>query len=183
MIRHLSPTIKLLALPALGALLTGLLFGFLSYSIMRERGTVASLETKLASEKTKELSLKAARLLLADMGDGAPGLGSYYLGAEGVAPFIEEIEGIGRKAGIETLLIHSVTLQPLAAGSIASMEELRLAVQAEGDWGEAVRFLSMLESLPLPVSFSSVTLEKRQGESGMPAWGIATTIEVAKFKP
>ena len=88
MIRHLSPTIKLLALPALGALLTGLLFGFLSYSIMRERGTVASLETKLASEKTKELSLKAARLLLADMGDGAPGLGSYYLGAEGVAPFL-----------------------------------------------------------------------------------------------
>ncbi len=96
--------------------------------------------------------------------------------------FIEQVEALARRAGVSPLKINSVMTQPLPSAAAGDVEEIKLDAQTEGDWGKIVKLLSMLESIPFPISFQNLSLGKAREEGGVPVWSLSFIMTVAKLK-
>ncbi len=179
---QLRATTRLFVLPALAALGMVSVFGFMTYTIGEKKARISSLEASIAESRAREASFKATRALLESIGETPPGIDGYFLQDSNAVQFIEQVEALARRAGVSPLKINSVMTQPLPSAGAGDVEEIKLDAQTEGDWGEITRLLSMLESVPLPVSFQNLSLGRAREEGGIPIWSLSFIMTVAKLK-
>lgn len=102
---------------------------------------------------------------------------SYFVEAEGVVDFIEEVEQLGRTSGL-SIKVESVNTAPMPSNE--KMENLRLVVSSDGGWRESLVFLAMLENLPYKSEIGRALVEKAGGEKG--EWHGDYMITVVKMK-
>lgn len=174
-------TLKYAILSVLLALFSVGIFWYVTHRIGNLKESSALLGSGIAQERVQEESLKKTKALLSDVEGG--GLETYVLGGDKAASFIGDIEDFARVTKFSTFEVGSVSVnQPPTTPLPSTMEELRLSGEGSGTWSSVMRFLALLESLPLPVSFSQVSLERTNADKGASLWNVAFVINVVKFK-
>ncbi|MEO8638146.1 MAG: hypothetical protein ABI430_04580 [Candidatus Taylorbacteria bacterium] len=106
-------------------------------------------------------------------------LDSFFVGGDGVVPFIELVEGQGRLSGATTSITSVGTVKSASASS--SIEVLNLQVEAAAGWKSLYHFLSLLENLPYRIALANVAMKTDQGgKKGY--WEASFVLKVLKLK-
>ncbi len=83
--------------------------------------------------------------------------------ADGVVSFIEEVERLGTVAGVD---ISVDTIEVAQADNADGVfEPLLVRFRTTGTWQQVFHVLTLVESLPLPISYSNIRLESSGGGS------------------
>ncbi len=85
-----------------------------------------------------------------------------FISAKGAADFIEKLEATGREIGV-TVSIDSVEPRTL---TLPQVGEIRIALQGAGRWEEVVRYLALMEELPVESRVISAAFSRAEKEKG-----------------
>ncbi|MCI0532813.1 hypothetical protein L0Y49_01180 [bacterium] len=97
-------------------------------------------------------------------------LETFFINRESVLDFIEEIESLGRHAGV-TLTIESVGKRD---------DTLEIAVFGEGSFENVLYFSALMEHTPYRIVFPSISFERKK-ETGNDLWDVRGTIRLISF--
>lgn len=172
-------TKSILTVSFLAALLSLAAFGFLMQRIVSVNQATAQLAENIAVEEKRDQQLRALQDLLEELGSEEVALNERFLGPEGLVPFIELIELVGKEAGVVVEVV-SVGIQP-DAEKVASHEWLKIALRTEGSWAKVFHFVMMLESIPYAIKFDQVGLSLREDDKAA-FWEATFIIRAAKLK-
>lgn len=168
---------------ALVSLLVGLVslvaLGFLFERILRVNTAVAGLRQSIKEEGRRDIQLRAQQSLLKELSSDESALDSRFLDENGVVPFIELLEAIGKDAGV-TIEIDSVGIEPDST-SVQSHEWLRVALKAEGSWAKLFHFIVLLETIPQALRLDQVSLSEF-AEEELALWQGTFIFRAAKRK-
>lgn len=149
-----------ITLAALAALIAFAAVSFVYTSIKRTDAFVAGTEETIRSKIERENVLRGLTRLAEETEASREELLTHVVSVENPASFIEEVERLGRQAGV-SIEIGSVDIEDSAANSLNSVS---LSVRAEGSWDRVVRFVRATEILPYGVSVSDLSLDGLERE-------------------
>jgi len=105
----------------------------------------------------------------------------YVLNSERVVGFIEEMENLGRQAGVEEST-KAVSATAYAGVDADKWEALSIAVSTTGSWADTYQFLSLLEHMPYRLEIQRATMGLDEDEKGRAVWKGDFTFSVLKMK-
>jgi len=173
-------TKSILTISLVAALCSLSVFGFLAYRIVGINKATAELSENMAKEEKRNQQLRTLQDLLEELGAEEAALDGRFLSSEGLVPFIELVEDVGRDAGV-TVEVVSVGIQPESEAG-ASHEWLKVALKAEGSWAEVFHFVRMLETMPYAIKLDQAGISREQTEKGPASWQGAIVLRAAKLK-
>ncbi len=177
--QRIPPIIIGLAVSGALALLGWGAYAFALSYIRAEGVKLAALEGELAHAAQKEGVLKSVKTIVADTAPDRATLEGYFVGKEGIVPFLELVEEAGRRAGVKTE-VTSVSLDR-STDRDASFENLRVSVKGDGGFGDVFALLVMLEELPFGVRVQNVSITERTDPNAA-GWRVVLTFIVPKLK-
>ncbi len=137
-------------------------------------------EVAIVSESAQLLSAQNAytqtiRKIVRDTSSERDKINSYFVTDEGLVSFLENIEGLGTRAGV-SLEVQSVSVGD-SIDKDGLVSQLRLSLESEGTIKEIYYILSLLEAYPKALSVRRVQMNQR---SDTLAWVGTFDIEVIK---
>jgi Tfp pilus assembly protein PilO len=132
-------------------------YGFLFWRIKVKNENVISLVSGAETDLKKEEFLRVAKFSLEENKENVAMLDTYFVDRGGAPNFIEQVEDLGRDAGV-FLTIGLVDVEADSANKNDYKELLKLRVEASGKWQNVLTFLSMIENLPYKVSLDQFSL-------------------------
>ena len=144
------------------ALATGL---YLKVLASTERS--AALFSEIAKGERRIRSGVALQALARDTVPLQSALETRLIHQGGAADFIEKLEATGRNIGI---LVVTDSVEPHAL-SLPQMEEIRVALHGTGAWEKVVRYLALIEELPVESRVLSAVLS-RTGKGVEELWRV-----------
>ncbi len=143
--------------------LLGANFGLFWMTKQKVNDTSAAL---LELKKTSDLETKARALgdLVKQTASERQALDAYFVQKENSVKFIEQIEGLGKQAGL-SLTVASVTVAN-------NGKELRMNLGSNGSFDDTFYFVTLLETMPYKTRLEQVHLQKKDDVS-IP--GVVTT--------
>lgn len=163
---------------AAGALIA---YAFLWFLFVGEQGRVAVLAGKLTDAEQARVGDASLKTLLSETAPKRARADALFVGKDGVAAFLKELEQVGVSAGVKTTVVKVAKKEgeeENAKHANAGIETLTVAVEAEGSFAGAHRFLALIERVPRPISLSRVSFSR--SEKG--AWNGVFEFEVLKIK-
>ena len=121
-------------------------------------------EAAIISESAQLLSAQNAytqtiRKIVRDTSDEREKINSYFVTDEGLVSFLEDIEGLGTRAGV------NLEVQSVSVGNTIDKDglvsPLRLSLESEGTITEIYYILSLLEAYPKALSVRRVQIYQR----------------------
>lgn len=150
---------------------------FLFREIKAKNEHISGLVNQIEAEANKENMQNSMKTLIVETAPLREKLDGYVIGQESAVSFLELLERIGSDVGA-AVDIESVGEDELQQGEF---ESLRLMLKVNGEWSEVVRFLGLLELLPVEGKVKQVTVSRSDGENEEP-WQGALTFIVLKAK-
>jgi hypothetical protein len=136
-----------------------------AFSMLRAASSRAGdLSLALSREAYEGDRLRTTKNALSQSEAERNALTNLLIGSDGVVSFIERIEALGVAAGLD-VTVEEIALEPLPA---STLQNLTLRFDASGSWQQISHLLALVESLPVPLHFSSVRIETGGGEA--PIW-------------
>jgi len=133
------------------------LYSVLFYVIAMKTKDVSSLIQELESEVVKEQEFLIIKKILAATVEDREKLDAYFVRADSAVDLIERIESLGVHTGVV------VSFESLAVkGDVQNLLDLNFTT--EGDFDDTLYFFSLLESLPLALSFEKVFISKNESK-------------------
>ena len=177
-----------LALAALNLAAYGACF-YLFVEIKNIDKVVSDRFIQIESEVKRNESVRSVKNLMNDTKKEREQITQLFIQPNGTVDFIETVESLGRMAGVK-LEIESVGVESLKNKTASSTELFRISLKIEGSWGNAMRLLSLLETMPYKISFDGINLEKisrglsSDGGKGQEAsyWNGVFSFNVLKIK-
>lgn len=145
---------------------------FVYVSIKRTDAFVVATEETIRSRIERENVLRGLARLADETASPRGELLTRVVSADDVASFIEEVERLGRQAGV-SVEIGSVDIADSATAD--SLQVMSLSARAEGSWDRAVRFVRAIETLPFGVSITDLSLDGLEAEG---TWTASVSLEV-----
>lgn len=157
-----SKSKKYLFTAALFALAAAVLYSFLFLQIKQKNRHISALLHTIEQSATEEQRLVSLKMLVSETVSMREKLGSYRVAKDDAVAFISELEALGREIGLAVTTI-SVEVSP-REGAHDGSENLRLVLRFEGGWGDVVRYLGLLELLPVEGSIEQALLTRKSTE-------------------
>ena len=161
------------------AILATILYAILFYNIKSKAERVGEILNAIEAEVKKNQEFEAIGGVLKETKTLRTRINEYFIFSDGVVGAIERIEGLGERAGV-ALLIDSANIEG------DTNQVLKLQFRAGGSFESLFYLLSLLNSLPLQLSFERVSIDKKEGDgagdSVLPgAWVGAFTLSIESF--
>jgi len=173
-------------------------YGFVFWRIYTDGLTTSDLLNQASLDFEKDEALRNAKIALAENRDSISKIDSYFIAGDGVAPFIGNIEALGKQYGVG-VSIGSVAVESDPKMKNDFKETLHLKVETTGSWSNIVRFLSAVENLPYHVvldqvvfgltdaadklSFGGVSaVDSKRVRTSSEKWKVSLDISLLKFK-
>lgn len=150
--------IQLLFVLVVGNLVVLGALAWVMVGIVSSQKDVEAIERELSVELATHRSFESMKKVLVETTRDRERLESYFIGPDDIAPILETIEGYGRQAGVV------VGFDDVRVQEVGFDEVLQLTIAAEGRFSDLFYFYSILEVLPLKVSFDRVFMEKDMRE-------------------
>jgi len=175
-------TTRATSLLALALLVTSLGVGawiVIQVRVVAQNANIAMAYEQLSLDERRDEQLRGVRALLRDTEAEQQEIDSYFVGADGIVQFLEELESLTRSTHAE-LEITSVDVK-VEEESTSALEELSIILSVAGSWREVTTYLARLEALPYPITVSSVQFTQTviQGANG---WTIRVSFITPKLK-
>lgn len=154
------------------------LYVFALFDIQERNQRVHGYENDIRVKEGERERLDAMTNLAEQIGKDRELVEGYSLPSEGVAGLLETVEGLSvmTKSKVE---IVSVAVRARPSDVKGEFEEVNLAVTLEGDFQHVYHGLSLLETLPYPVSMNQVRLEARK-DGKKTTWTGSAMVSVLK---
>ncbi len=165
--RELLVIVVLLNVAALGC------YGVLFAQVKAKNENTSALLNKIDTETAEANLLASTKTLVADTAALREQFRNFSVSQEGVVPFIELLESVGRTVGV-SVAIKSVDTAALPGST--TMEMLRVQVTGKGPWSGIVRFFGLLEFLPFEVTLEQAVVSNSEGVT----WRLDATLTVLK---
>lgn len=178
--RDINTAFPIVALAALAVLDIALsvVLGSTIISANARHDEAVSMEGERLAEARNEASLRAMERSLGDTIEERADVHAYFIGPEGVADYLQDIEDLGRHAGAE-VEFSSVTPRP-----VGDEEVLHLSFTASGEFNEVFYMLMMLTSLPGTLVFERVFIEKTPDDisaADEAAWKMTCAVNLVSY--
>ncbi|MBI4120900.1 MAG: hypothetical protein HY457_01435 [Parcubacteria group bacterium] len=128
-------------------------YGATLFNIVDKSAETATLLEELGGEAEKEQAYRATRHALAETKAIRDGLQERFVVESGVAPFLQEIEALARRAGT-TLTFEHVTIER----SGGATPFLQMQFKVYGEFGSMYYFLALIETFPYNISLEQFVL-------------------------
>ncbi|HEY4486403.1 MAG TPA: hypothetical protein VJB70_01550 [Candidatus Paceibacterota bacterium] len=143
-------------------------------------GRIAAVATELERNAVREKEFGELRDLVGKSGEKIEALDSYFVTSSEIVGLIQTIETFAGETDI-ALSFAAVSEKKDDTGAYLEMQ-----FQTGGDFSDTMRFLMLLENLPLKLSFEKAFVENKEGDNGrrveLPgAWGGTFSIIVQSF--
>ncbi|MFC1802020.1 hypothetical protein ACFLY7_01085 [Patescibacteria group bacterium] len=152
---------------------------------------IASILGKMRTQNEKDVELKIIDRNLRETKVDRARINKYFIsedGQEGVVGFIEDIEGLSESIGL-SIDVNSLVLREKEGIQISkkriqksSLDILRLNFSISGSWNKVVKFLGMLELVPVKINLSKAYFEKSTREDEVEIWNGRFEIDVLKLR-
>ncbi len=130
---------------------------FLIFRINAQTAGVGFVVSEAQKDLAKDADLRAIKKSLEENDEKMRTLDSFFVPSDGVVDFIETLESIGERSGVE-LAIGTLSTEVNTKNPNDFKELLRLRLEATGSWGEVYGFLYRLESLPYHIVLENTAL-------------------------
>lgn len=177
--KYLSPSV-------LGALVfllaAGGIYAWLYIEIQSENRHVAEVSANIEAQSEEASRQDSLVRLVENTKDKRDLLATYFVGQDGVADFLKELENLGDVAKTDNEIV-SVAVGALG-GEVQNdhFEKLTVALTIQGSFARVMNMLSLVESLPYPVHLLQVHIEKVESKSKTQEWLASLSIAVLKMK-
>lgn len=152
-----------------------LLFLFLTfYEIQTTNREVSELINTAKLMKEERASIQSARMARNLAAEEVRTLQELTFGADQLVSFIEDLESVGKKLGLDVNII-SVNRVDDKKKPIPYI--IRISLEAKGGWSGTFSFLQAIENLPYKVIIEEAILLKDEVD-----WSLRTTVSVPAFK-
>lgn len=176
-----SKSKKFLLSAALITVVAALAYSVLFVQVKKKNERISTLINDIEQNAKQESVQNSTKQLLAETAPLRRKLAGYRIAKDEAASFIEMLETVGRSVGV-LVTIESVEVAARTASPPA--EDLRLAVRFEGHWQSVVRFLGLLELLPVEGRVEQALISRKSEGSGTRAslWRGDVTLLALKEK-
>ena len=156
---------------------------FFLFSIKTSLDSSSALEGELEVERRVSSQLQASKEVVAGTAEERDKVETFFVGKDGVVAFLENLEVLGRDAGLE-MEVSSVGLveEKQDRAGERSYEDLSVNITSKGSWTQNFRFLSILENMPLKLQITRAIIEKQAGGNQNSPWLGSFAINVMKLK-
>lgn len=147
---------------------------------------VTDAKREVNKEESAQHKLEIIQTLLKENENAQKLVDSYILSDTEVVAFIEQLEQLIRRTGIDGK-IDAVSAVPYTGDTSGKWENLRAVISSAGEWSNTYHFLSLLEQLPYRLQIPRVVIEKTKDESTKEKtprefWRGEFTLQVLKLK-
>jgi hypothetical protein len=142
-------------------------YGFLFSEIKKKNEHISDLTNRIEAEASRERAIAYKRDIVTDTVSFRGKLRSLTLQKGGEISFLELLEKSGDTVGARAS-VESVTTR--SHPQLESMTELRLKLKAEGSWSAVVRFLGLMEFIPLESALDQLVVSKAERGGGVYPW-------------
>lgn len=178
----------MLALIVLNLIVFGAFF-YLFTNIKKMDKVVSEQFLQIESEVKKDKSLRSIKNLMNDTKKEREQIARFFVGSNGTVDFIEEVESLGKIAGVK-LVTESVGVDAIKDNAAIGTESFRLSIKTEGPWSGIIHLLSLLENMSYKISFGNANLNKisdgsdsaKNKNKTSPYWKGDFTFSVLKMK-
>lgn len=155
--KKISHTHKILIVAVFFAFISLSLYGFLFWQVKSENEKASTLLQEAEQDIEKEKTLRAAKISLEKNETLIKAIDTYFIPRDGVVPFIEELEKLGKDSGV-MLSVGAVSTEVDPKVKDDFKETLRLRLETTGSWKDTFYFLSLIESLPYRAQVEQIAL-------------------------
>ncbi len=138
-------------------------FGLFFWELKGKNERVSDLINKIELQAKQEQTLSSVKALVGDTVTLREKLNRYFVPQESVVSFIEELEGMGRRSGVAVQLD---SVEEVAIVADKKSGGLRLMMHFSGSWANVVRYVGLLELLPIEGRLERVTVSSNAEEGG-----------------
>ena len=149
----------LIVAAGLFASLSVLLLGLVGYFTYQASGQLAQLSSELQELQREEASVIGLRTLLKETSETREKLDRYTVKRSSIVPYIEEIEGVARDAGLVVDVRTVTTGGAMLAPGERVGEVLNLEFEVRGPFAGVMETIYRLEVLPFAAVIHSIRLE------------------------
>jgi Tfp pilus assembly protein PilO len=164
---------SIVALAVTALLAVGYVWMFMAVRAELTQASLVAEEVQILAKKNAYTN--TVRKVVRDTEALRSELDSYFVNEEDLVTFLNDLENLGDNAGAV------VTVQSVQTGKRiskdASIEELRLALKADGSLENVFHLLSLIEAFPKAISLDKVRLTRRQTEG---SWQGTFDVTVAR---
>ncbi len=137
---------------------------------------VGEKASQLATETTRETSLRHAGGFLSEIGSETAALDSFFVTPEDKVTAIEEAEGLGTSLGVPVKISNARIVGADEAGEGIMLFDL----SAEGSWATVTDLAALLDTFPYASKIDEMTLDKiaAASEETPSKWRLRTTMQL-----
>lgn len=158
-----SKSKKFLLSVALLATVAALAYSVLFGQVKKKNERISARLNDIEQSAKQEQLQSSIKQLLAETAPLREKLTGYRIAKDETALFIELLETVGREVDV---LVTIESVEVVARTASPAAEDLRLAVRFEGDWQRVVRFLGLLELLPVEGRVEQALISRKREGSG-----------------
>lgn len=133
-------------------------YAFIFVQIRQKNADTAELSNNILAQMARQDILQATKERVAETTAEREKLDNYFIGKDGVVPFLNSLQALGNDNGLSVKL-NMVDIEPSPV-SADTFEVVKISLEALGSWSDGYRFLSLIELMPLKVSVTRADLQK-----------------------
>ena len=157
-----------------GALGMFVVYGFLSFLMIRNIDKAVLSSEEIADESRKEENLRLLKKSIDNTVEERANIATHFVSEDDIVPFIERVESLGA-------LSHArVTLRSVSVEGEKN-DMLKLELSIVGSFSEVFHFLTLAEHLPFKVLFEKTNMLKLPKEKGENKWEAVATLDLLSF--
>jgi len=181
------PTVRLLTITASLAGIALMLYAVLLFSINKTRANVETLAEEVATAQAQQSDIAQLQRTADKIAQEQVKLDGFFLAQDDLVGFLETIEGLGVHTGT-TVAVDSVAESKqkitIEGNKQKELDTILRVVSIEGSWAEVFHTVSLIETLPLPITITradyTITGVNTSGEDSETQWGAHLTFNVLK---
>lgn len=152
--------------------LAGYVLWFVSFSGAQARAQHAA--TEVIRIEQEDIAISDARDTLESLTADEELLASYFVSAEGIVPFLEELERLGD--------VFQSEVEVASVANVPSGGRMALSVRISGSFASVMKTLGTIEYGAWDMRTTSLTLDTAPGETEEVVWVAAVVFSVATSK-
>jgi hypothetical protein len=170
--KRYSKTIRGVTTIGIALLIALLAYGYLRYTVGAMESDIVKRQAALDAATAADKSAEAAEALLTGLQDKKTKLSAMFLDDDTLVSFLSTIENLSKTTG-GAVKVLSVSNSP-------DKQSYLLSVSAEGKWQAVYQTLSLIETLPIPVSINNVQILHEKGTTATADWQGLFDFSIAK---
>lgn len=159
--KNFSKTSGLLMAVSVILVLVLFTYVYLYLDILATKAKVEQASLELEKDRLKDAELEAIQKNIKLTISDSDTLKSLFVPADGVVDFIQNIENVAQKAGLQ---VTTKNIEPKETDALTATgkENINVTLETKGSWQNSIQFLSLIYNLPYKISILSVDLSLKE---------------------